>query len=277
MCARTGLVAGFGVTVLRGAAGRDYGRSVARVAWRAVPPSAGGLTTVLLEHSFTVPVPVSQAWDVLLDIERIAPCMPGAALSSFEGDDFAGTVKVKLGPVSLTFKGKGRFVERDEAAHRVVITASGADSRGGGTASARVTASLHDDGDAQTRVEVATDLDITGKAAQFGRGLIGDVSAKLIGQFADCLAGKLAAGAPPAEEVAQVAETIQREPALAASAPTALSESSVSVEPSEEVEPIDLLAVSGVGSVVRRAVPYVVTAAASFAVVFGIIWWIKRR
>lgn len=232
---------------------------------------------MLLEHSFTVPVPVSQAWDVLLDIERIAPCMPGAALTSFEGDDFAGTVKVKLGPVSLMFKGKGRFVERDEVAHRVVITASGADSRGGGTASARVTASLHDDGDAQTRVEVATDLDITGKAAQFGRGLIGDVSAKLIGQFADCLAGKLAAGAPPAEEVAPAAETVQREPAVAASAPTALSESSVSVEPGQEVEPIDLLAVSGVGSVVRRAVPYVVTAAASFAVVFGIIWWIKRR
>ncbi len=287
--------------------------SVARGTRRAVPPSAGGLTTVLLEHSFTVPVPVSQAWDVLLDIERIAPCMPGAALTSFEGDDFTGTVKVKLGPVSLTFKGKGRFVERDEAAHRVVLTASGADSRGGGTASARVTASLHEAGDAQTRVEVATDLDITGKAAQFGRGLIGDVSAKLIGQFADCLAGKLAAGTPPAETLAGTpaetsaetsAETpagisagtvageagpdatgtgpdatVERQPqaAVARSAPTALSESSVSVDPAEDVEPIDLLAVSGVGSVVRRAVPYVVTAAASFAVVFGIIWWIKRR
>jgi carbon monoxide dehydrogenase subunit G len=237
------------------------------IAGRAVPPSAGGQTTVLLEHSFTVPVPVSQAWEVLLDIERIAPCMPGAALTSFAGDDFAGTVKVKLGPVSLMFKGKGRFVERDEAAHRVVLTASGADSRGGGTASARVTASLHDAGDDGTRVEVATDLDVTGKAAQFGRGLIGDVSAKLIGQFADCLAGKLAAAPAAAAPV----------PAPASSAPTALSEDSVSVVPAGDVEPIDLLAVSGVGSVVRRAVPYVVTAAASFAVVFGIIWWLKRR
>jgi carbon monoxide dehydrogenase subunit G len=255
--------------------------NVARVTARAVPPSAGSLTTVLLEHSFTVPVPVSQAWEVLLDIERIAPCMPGAALTSFEGDDFAGTVKVKLGPVSLTFKGKGRFVERDEAAHRVVLTASGADSRGGGTAAAKVTASLHDAGDAGTRVEVATDLDVTGKAAQFGRGLIGDVSAKLIGQFADCLAGKLAAGAaPPAGEPAgEPSGEAFRAPVVvgARSAPTALSESSVSVEPGDGVEPIDLLAVSGVGSVVRRAVPYVVTAAASFAVVFGIIWWIKRR
>ncbi|MET7423309.1 SRPBCC family protein [Dactylosporangium sp. NPDC005555] len=255
---------------------------MARVTVRATPPSAGSLTTVLLEHSFTVPVPVSQAWAVLLDIERIAPCMPGAALASFEGDDFAGTVKVKLGPVSLTFKGKGRFVERDEAAHRVVITANGADSRGGGTAAAKVTATLHDEGDA-TRVEVATDLDVTGKAAQFGRGLIGDVSAKLIGQFADCLAGKLAAGAAPQPPEAA------REPAVAGAAagetsqvsarpaPTALSEASVSIDPGEGVEPIDLLAVTGVGSVVRRAVPYVVTAAASFAVVFGIIWWIKRR
>jgi carbon monoxide dehydrogenase subunit G len=252
-----------------------------------------GLTTVLLEHSFTVPVPVSQAWEVLLDIERIAPCMPGAALTSFEGDDFAGTVKVKLGPVSLTFKGKGRFVERDATAHRVVLTASGADSRGGGTASAKVTASLHAAGDAGTRVEVATDLDITGKAAQFGRGLIGDVSSKLIGQFADCLAGKLAAGAEPAQEPVQepvqepastarvqsVATGSTAAPGAAAerSAPTALSESSVSVDPGDEVEPIDLLAVSGVGSMVRRAVPYVAAAIGSFAVVFGVIWWMKRR
>ncbi len=283
---------------LRVAAGSDYGRRVARVTTRAVPPSAGGQTTVLLEHSFTVPVPVSQAWEVLLDIERIAPCMPGAALTSFEGDDFAGTVKVKLGPVSLTFKGKGRFVERDEAAHRVVLTASGADSRGGGTAAAKVTASLHDAGDAGTRVEVATDLDVTGKAAQFGRGLIGDVSAKLIGQFADCLAGKLAAGGPAASGAADTAGTAAGAPVAAdtsvtadtapaapvkagapwaRSAPTALSEASASADPADEVEPIDLLAVSGVGAVVRRAVPYVVTAAASFAVVFGIIWWIKRR
>ncbi|GAA1516371.1 hypothetical protein GCM10009827_033890 [Dactylosporangium maewongense] len=250
---------------------------------------------MLLEHSFTVPVPASQAWDVLLDIERIAPCMPGAALTSFEGDDFAGTVKVKLGPVSLTFKGKGRFVERDEAAHRVVLTASGADSRGGGTASARVTAQLHEAGDGGTRVEVATDLDITGKAAQFGRGLIGDVSAKLIGQFADCLAGKVAAGGPAApaaapasaadSDLAVASDSVSGPAAVpdsvpvegARSAPTALSEASVSVQPDDEVEPIDLLAVSGVGAVVRRAVPYVVTAAASFAVVFGIIWWIKRR
>src|SRR5581483_3254073 len=110
---------------------------------------------VRLEHSFEVPVPVEQAWTVLLDIERVAPCMPGATLTSHEGDDFTGTVKVKLGPVNLTYKGKGRFVEIDEAAHRVLVTASGADSRGAGTAAAKVTAALVAAGPA-TRVEVVT-------------------------------------------------------------------------------------------------------------------------
>src|SRR6266545_8388012 len=105
--------------------------------------------------------------------------MPGATLTSHEGDDFTGTVKVKLGPVNLTYKGKGRFVEIDEAAHRVLVTASGADARGAGTAAAKVTAALvPGESTDTTRVEVITDLDITGKAAQFGRGLIGDVSAK---------------------------------------------------------------------------------------------------
>jgi carbon monoxide dehydrogenase subunit G len=266
---------------------------------------------VLLEHSFTVPVPVEHAWTVLLDIERVAPCMPGATLTSVEDEAFTGTVKVKLGPVSMTFKGSGRFVERDEAARRVVLTASGADSRGGGTAAAKVTAALHPAGDG-TRVEVSTDLDITGKAAQFGRGLIGDVSGRLIGQFADCLAGKLAAGTPETTqpetaqpETAQP-ETAQPETAPAETTPAAVTPSGdgssgaagaggngsvyasaaaarpataaqTPVEPSDEVEPIDLLAISGLGSAVRRAVPYVVTAAASFAVVLGIIWWIKRR
>jgi carbon monoxide dehydrogenase subunit G len=150
-----------------------------------------------LEHSFTVPVPVGTAWATLLDLPRIAPCMPGATLTGVEGDTFTGTVKVKLGPIALTYQGKGRFVERDEAAHRVVIEASGKDTRSAGTAAATVTAALTADGD-KTRVDVTTDLSITGKPAQFGRGMIADVSAKLIGQFADCVATTLTAGAGPA-------------------------------------------------------------------------------
>jgi uncharacterized protein len=152
---------------------------------------------VQLEHSFTVPVGIDEAWRVLLDIERIAPCMPGAAIDSVDGDDFTGTVKVKLGPIGLTYKGKASFVEKDEAAHRAVIDARGRDARGNGTAAAKITANLAEAG-AGTEVKVVTELDITGKPAQFGRGVMVDVGNKLIGQFADCLAGQLGGDAPPA-------------------------------------------------------------------------------
>ncbi|MFN2562212.1 MAG: SRPBCC family protein [Jatrophihabitans sp.] len=147
-----------------------------------------------LEHSFSVPVGIDEAWRILLDIERIGPCMPGAAIDSVEGDDFTGTVKVKLGPINLTYKGKASFVEKDEAAHRAVIDARGKDARGNGTAAAKVTAVLTETGAARTTVKVNTDLDITGKPAQFGRGVMVDVGNKLIGQFADSLAGTIAAG-----------------------------------------------------------------------------------
>ena len=143
-----------------------------------------------LEHTFTVPVPVDRAWAVLLDLERVAPCLPGATLAEFDGERFAGTVRVKLGPVSLTYQGTGRFVERDERARQVVIEASGKD-RTSGSAAAKVTASLRPD-EAGTRVDVQSDVHITGRAAQFGRGMVGDVSARLLGQFAECLAGRLA-------------------------------------------------------------------------------------
>ena len=146
-----------------------------------------------LENSFTVPVPVDEAWRVLLDIERIAPCMPGAALDSVDGDDFTGRVKVKLGPINLTYQGKASFIEKDEAAHKAVIDARGKDQRGNGTAAAVVTAKLKAEG-AITRVDVLTDLNITGRPAQFGRGVMTDVGNKLLGQFADKLAAQLGEG-----------------------------------------------------------------------------------
>ncbi len=147
-----------------------------------------------LEHGFTVPVGIDDAWKVLLDVETIAPCMPGAALGEVDGDNFTGTVKVKLGPISMTYTGKASFTEKDETAHKAVIEASGKDKRGGGTAAANVTATLTADAPAQTTVSVVTDLNITGKPAQFGRGVMADVGNKLIGQFADCLAAKIEAG-----------------------------------------------------------------------------------
>lgn len=156
-----------------------------------------------MEHHFTVPVPVDVAWEALLDPERVAPCMPGATLSSVEGSDFSGSVKVKLGPVTLLYKGNGTFSEVDESARRVVLDASGKDSRGNGTAAAAVTATLSEDG-GTTAVRVDTDLKITGKPAQLGRGLISEVGGKLINQFADCLAERLA-GADTAGESGQSA------------------------------------------------------------------------
>src|SRR5690349_14604401 len=171
-----------------------------------------------LEHSFTVPVGVDDAWKVLLDIERIAPCMPGAAVDTIDGDDFTGTVKVKLGPIGLTYKGKASFVEKDEAAHKAVIRAQGRDARGNGTAAATVTAVLIAEGDT-TKVAVTTDLDITGKPAQFGRGVMADVGNKLIGQFADCLAGQLSGGDAVGTTASPDAPTDQL-PAASADAPT---------------------------------------------------------
>jgi carbon monoxide dehydrogenase subunit G len=166
---------------------------------------------VQLENSFTVPVPIDEAWRVLLDIERIAPCMPGAALDTVDGDDFTGRVKVKLGPINLTYQGKASFIEKDEAAHKAVIDARGKDQRGNGTAAAVVTATLAAEGSV-TRVDVLTDLNITGRPAQFGRGVMTDVGNKLLGQFADKLAAQLGEGdaqgdADRASAAAKVAAT----------------------------------------------------------------------
>ena len=164
-----------------------------------------------LEHSFTIPVGIDEAWKILLDIERIGPCLPGAAIDSVEGDDIRGSVKVKLGPINLTYKGTARFVEKDEAGHRAVIDARGEDARGNGTAAAVVTATLAET-DGTTTVQVNTDLDITGKPAQFGRDVMVDVGTKLIGKFAAALAGTLRAGdeTPAAESSAPQKKTRAR-------------------------------------------------------------------
>ena len=149
-----------------------------------------------LQHTFTVPAPVDRAWSTLLDVEGIAPCFPGATLTGVDGDGFSGTVKVKLGPVSLQYSGKGRFLERDEAARLVVLEANGTDKRGNGTAGATVHARLEPTGDNETRVVVDTDLKVTGRPAQFGRGVLQDVSGRIIEQFAGCLAARMTASAP---------------------------------------------------------------------------------
>jgi hypothetical protein len=139
-----------------------------------------------LSHEFEVGVPIEQAWAVLTDLERIAPCLPGARLTEVEGPVHRGVVKVKVGPITAQYQGEAHLVEQDEAAHRAVLTASGRDTRGQGTASAAITAQLTAEGD-RTHVSLLTDLTVTGKVAQFGRGVLGDVSNKLLAQFVENL------------------------------------------------------------------------------------------
>ena len=155
-----------------------------------------------LEHSFTIPVPPERAWQVLLDVGQVAPCMPGATVDSVEGDVVKGRIKVKVGPVALTYSGSARFTERDEQAHRITLEASGKETRGSGTASATVRSSLQDEGGGQTRVTVHTTMHVTGRPAQFGRGVIADVGGRIIEKFATNLAAQLAGGGQPQAGVA---------------------------------------------------------------------------
>jgi uncharacterized protein len=194
---------------------------------------------VKLEHKFVVPAPVEQTWAAFNDLERVVPCFPGATLASYEGDDFTGSCKVKLGPVSLQYSGTGTFVERDEAGHHAVIEAKGKDRRGNGTASARVTARLAGTADGSTEVTVDTDLTITGRPAQFGRGLIQDVSNKLLDQFTTCLKTKLDTPNTPTPEPAPSASSASPTDSTSASTAsptdsTSASTASPSKSPSAE-------------------------------------------
>jgi carbon monoxide dehydrogenase subunit G len=148
-----------------------------------------------MDHSFTVPVPPDQAWDVLLDVERIAPCMPGATVDEVDGDVVNGRIKVKVGPVSLTYKGTAKFTERNSDAHVVVLEASGKETRGAGTASANVRASMVPDASGSgTEVTMHTTMNVTGRPAQFGRGVMVEVGSKLVEQFAQNLSKLIAGG-----------------------------------------------------------------------------------
>lgn len=214
-----------------------------------------------LQNSFTVPSDIETAWQTLLDVEAIAPCMPGATLESVDGDEFAGNVKVKLGPVSMTYGGKARFVSKDEANRTVVIEGTGKETKGTGTAKAHVTAILHAEGADRTRVDVNTDLTITGKAAQFGRGVMQDVAGRLVDQFAGNLEHVIA-------ERGGVA-AVEAEAVVDASAAIAPPTPATPAAPRKQAEALDLGSVA-MGPVLKRVIPVVVVIA---VVVVGIIIW----
>lgn len=199
-----------------------------------------------LENSFEVDAGRDVAWRVLNDVERIAPCLPGAQLEEIDGDTYKGNVKVKVGPITAQYKGKAVFVEQNEAEGRVVIKGEGRDSRGAGNANALITATLHELSPDKTRVDVHTDLAITGKVAQFGRGVMADVSGKLMGQFSDNLK-ELLASQPQDTVVEDAAEAAVEEEAPAQdSAPRKID--------MPEAEAVDLLDAAG-APVLQRALP----------------------
>jgi uncharacterized protein len=189
-----------------------------------------------LAHRFSVPTPVEETWGHFQDITSVAECFPGAQVSSAEGDSFAGSVKVKLGPIALVYNGSGTFVEKDEAAHRFVVDAKGKDKRGNGTAGAKVTLTMAPSASGGTDVEVLTDLAVTGKPAQFGRGVMQDVSDKLLGQFVACLEQRLGGDGSGAAEAAAAAAPLDPAPvpapeadAGAASAPPAQADEAINL------------------------------------------------
>jgi carbon monoxide dehydrogenase subunit G len=232
-----------------------------------------------LDNSFTVPVPPDQAWDVLLDVQRIAPCMPGATCDETDGDVVSGRIKVKVGPVSLTYRGTAKFTERDPDAHTVVVEASGKETRGAGTASATVRASLAPEpsGDG-TQVIMHTTMNVTGRPAQFGRGVIVEIAGKLVDQFAQNLAQVIAGdtangpdggdGAAPAISGASVADAAEPGSSAAvadAGAPPAaegetaarVSGTTAAVSAPAPEESLNLVKLVG-PAVAKRAVPVII-------------------
>lgn len=206
-----------------------------------------------LQNSFVVPSDIDTAWKTLQDVEGLAPCMPGATLTSHDGDEFTGSVKVKLGPVSMTFAGEARFLSKDEGTHTVVIEGAGKETKGTGTAKGVVTAVLVEEAPDRTRVDVTTEFTVTGKAAQFGRGVMQDVAGRIVDQFSANLAARMTAAGSP--EVGDASSD--------ATAPRALPRAADS---------IDLLETAG-APVLKRAIPIVV----GLVVVIGVILWIRKR
>lgn len=236
-----------------------------------------------LNHEFTVAVPVADAWRILTDLERIAPCLPGAQLQEVEGDTYRGVVKIKVGPIQAQFKGQASFLEQDHVAHKAVLKGEGRDTGGKGNASALITAEMNAVDANSTAVKVTTDLSITGKVAQFGRGAMADISDKLLGQFVENLNTMILAGGT--DEASTQASAPSDAPETAADAgpasetlePARVDEVGAGVEAAvptvrkidaPEAEALDLLSVGG-GTIAKMALPVLAIAAV-------VIWFIVK-
>jgi carbon monoxide dehydrogenase subunit G len=254
-----------------------------------------------LQNEFTVAAPLERAWDVMLDVERVAPCLPGAAIDARDGDQYSGSMAIKIGPITARYQGTVRILEADDAAHRAVMRAQAAEQRGQGTAAATITSLLEPAGEG-TRVRVETDMQVSGPAAQFGRGVMQDVSTKLMKRFADCLAAEIADGAAsavvsapeeadaatapdlvptgtagvllPPGPAGDHAEAVARARAQAASGTPTRSPASppAADDVAGPPEVLDLGEIAR-GAVLKRALPVLAAA----AVVAGVIVWRTRR
>jgi uncharacterized protein len=243
-----------------------------------------------LINEFHVNVPIERAWVILTDVELIAPCLPGAALEEIEGEEYRGGVKIKVGPITAQYKGKATFLEKDAVAHKAVLRAEGRDTKGQGNANATITAQLTEK-DGGTAVKVTTDLTITGRVAQFGRGVLADVSSKLLGQFVDCLehnvltkpetvaaeVASASAATAPAAATSAATSTTNAAPSPSSSSPSSSAASDAKPDADKPTvrkidykaaEPVDLLGAAG-SPVLKRAVP------AGIAVL--VLLWLIRR
>lgn len=206
-----------------------------------------------LNHEFTVNVPVEEAWAILTDLERIAPCLPGAQLTEVEGDTYRGQVKIKVGPILAQFKGQASFMSRDDVAHKASLKGEGRDTTGKGNASAIITAELTSVTPTSTKCTVHTDLSISGKVAQFGRGALADVSDKLLAQFSENLNQLISAAPAPSAPVA--AET----------SPAPSEQPTIRKIDGPEVAPLNLLDTAG-STIAKRAIPALIGIAVLVAV-----------
>lgn len=221
-----------------------------------------------LENEFTVDAPIDEAWEVMMDLERVTPCLPGASLTEQEGDEYKGKMTVRLGPVKQEYNGTVKFEETDEEEHRAVLKADGKDQRGQGTATATITSTMSEE-NGGTKVHVETDMQLTGRAAQFGRGVQQDVASKLLDRFSDCLEKEILGG--NAEEEEEAEETAASANGSAESEDSEEEPGVRKIEQESEVEPLDLGAAS-YEAVLKRAAPVAVG-----AVVLLIIVWLARR